>query len=120
MRQGGGSDAAHRPDETGGLEIAEEEAKPRTARLSRLLDRVVQQRRRSLGQAESSEDKSRQDRLASLEERLVYLERLVEGLQDSVHRGAVRQQREMEALREKTEPAQLARALGRFSQKRGL
>ena len=100
--------------------MPEEGAKPRTARLSRLLDRVIQQRRRSLDQAESSEDRGRQDRLAALEERVVYLERLVEGLQDSVHRAAVRQQREMDALREKTEPAQLARALGRYSQQRGL
>jgi hypothetical protein len=100
--------------------MPEEGAKPRTARLSRLLDRVIQQRRRSLDQAESSEDRGRHDRLAALEERVVYLERLVEGLQDSVHRAAVRQQREMDALREKTEPAQLARALGRYSQQRGL
>jgi hypothetical protein len=103
--------------------MPEEEATPRTARLSRLLDRVVQQRRRSLDRPESPEspeDKARQDRLAMLEERIVYLERLLEGLQDSVHRIAVRQQQEMEALREKTEPAQLARALGRYSQRQGL
>jgi exonuclease VII large subunit len=100
--------------------MPDEEAIPRTARLSRLLDRVVQQRRRGLEQAESSEEKGRRDRLAALEERVTYLERLLEGLQDSVHRVAVRQQQEMEALREKTEPAQLARALGRYSRQRRL
>ena len=102
------------------MEMPEEEATPRTARLSRLLDRVVQQRRRSLDRPELPEDKARGDRLAMLEERIVYLERLLEGLQDSVHRMAVRQQQEMEALREKTEPAQLARAVGRYSQRQGL
>jgi transcription elongation GreA/GreB family factor len=100
--------------------MPEEEPIPRTARLSRLLDRVVQQRRRSLDQAESPEDKGRKDRLAALEERVLYLESLLEGLQDSVHRVAIGQEQEIEALRQKTEPAQLARALGRYTQQQGL
>lgn len=100
--------------------MPKEEATRRTARLSRLLDRVVQQRRRTVDQSESSEDKSRQDRLAALEDRVGHLERVLEGLQDSVHRVAVRQEQEMEALRQKVEPAQIARALGRHSQQQGL
>jgi hypothetical protein len=48
------------------------------------------------------------------------LESLLEGLQDSVHRVAIGQEQEIEALRQKTEPAQLARALGRYTQQQGL
>ena len=95
---------------------------PRTARLSRLLDRVVQQGRRRTDDppparsAESGGD----DRLADLEDRVLYLERLVEGLQDSVHREAVRQERMLEALKQRTEPAEIARALERHSRQHGL
>jgi hypothetical protein len=85
---------------------------------------VVQQRRRATPSTdapdEESPDNRLANRLAALEDRVGQLETLVEGLQDSVHRVAVRHQREMEELRQKTEPAQMARALGRHSRERGL
>jgi predicted nucleic acid-binding Zn-ribbon protein len=91
--------------------------KPRTTRLPRLLDRVIQQRRRS----ETSPTQDGLDtRVETMEKQIEHLENLVEGLQDSVHREALRHQREIESLNRKTEPAQIARALNRHSQEHGL
>jgi predicted RNase H-like nuclease (RuvC/YqgF family) len=90
---------------------------PRTTRLPRLLDRVIQQRRRS--ETPPTED-GLGARVETMEKRIEHLENLVEGLQDSVHREALRHQREIESLNRKTEPAQIARALSRHSQEHGL
>lgn len=49
-----------------------------------------------------------------------YLEALVEGLQDSVHREGVRREREIRELGRKTSPAEIARALDRHARERGL
>jgi vacuolar-type H+-ATPase subunit I/STV1 len=58
--------------------------------------------------------------LAALERRVDDLEALVEGLQDAIHRESVRQEREIKHLEHKTEPAEMARALGRHARERGL
>jgi hypothetical protein len=99
---------------------SQDRATGRPAGLSRLLERLVKQRRHAADPAESPTEDEPDDRLAALEDRVAQLERLVEGFQDSVHRVAVRHQREMEALRQKTDPAQMARALDRHSREKGL
>jgi hypothetical protein len=52
--------------------------------------------------------------------RLDRLESLVEGLQDAVHRETVRQQHLIDALQQKTDPAELARALSDDARRKGL
>jgi hypothetical protein len=82
----------------------------RSTRVSRLLERVIQQRRRP----ESGPEQSRpaagtelddqtgvEQRLQTLEARLEHLETLVEGLQDSVHRESARHQHEIEDLQDR-------------------
>jgi hypothetical protein len=48
------------------------------------------------------------------------LETLLEGLQDAVHRDAVRRDEEAARLERKTQPDELARALSREARRRGL
>ena len=66
---------------------------------------------------ESFEGQTAQQRL---EERVRRLERLVEGLQDAVDRESRRFDTLIEALQRKTDPAEMARALGEDARKRGL
>jgi uncharacterized coiled-coil protein SlyX len=60
------------------------------------------------------------DRLLELEKRIVHLEAMIEGLQDSVHREALRANRQIDQLRERTDPAEITRALSRDARERGL
>ena len=66
---------------------------------------------------ESFEDQTAQQRL---EARVRRLERVVEGLQDAVDRESRRFDTLIEALQRKTDPAEMARALGEDARKRGL
>ena len=66
---------------------------------------------------ESFEDQTAQQRL---EERVRRLEMVVEGLQDAVDRESRRFDTLIEALQRKTDPAEMARALGEDARKRGL
>ena len=93
----------------------------RTARVGQLLDRVIQQRRsvKTATGPQAGED-DRERRVRELEQRVEYLEALVEGLQDSVHREAARQDKEMRALKARTQPSEVARALGRYSREHGV
>jgi hypothetical protein len=59
-------------------------------------------------------------RLRRLEERVQHLEAMVEGLQDAVHRDAMRHDERMAELERKTEPEALARALSDDARRRGL
>jgi uncharacterized coiled-coil protein SlyX len=59
-------------------------------------------------------------RIEALERRVSHLESLLEGLQDAVHRDAVRRDHEAARLERKTEPDELARALDRDARRRGL
>jgi uncharacterized coiled-coil protein SlyX len=61
-----------------------------------------------------------EERLTTLERRVADLEALLEGLQDSVHREAVRREGDIEELRRKTHPGEIARALGEHGRKHGL
>jgi uncharacterized coiled-coil protein SlyX len=59
-------------------------------------------------------------RIRALEARVDHLESALEGLQDAVHRRSVLEDKEIERLRNRTEPAQLARDLSREARQRGL
>jgi hypothetical protein len=59
-------------------------------------------------------------RLDSLERQVSNLEGLVEGLQDAVHRDAVRRDQDLAELRHQISPEALARALSDDARKRGL
>ena len=48
------------------------------------------------------------------------LEALIEGLQDSVHREAVRRGRELEEINRRIQPAETARTLGKHAREHGL
>ena len=93
----------------------------RTARVGQLLERVIQQRR-SAGAATGppAGEPDQERRIGALEQRVEYLESLLEGLQDSVHRQAARHEREMKALEAKTQVPELARAIDKYSRERGV
>ena len=55
-----------------------------------------------------------------LEQRVEHLEALVEGLQDAVHRDAVRHEQRMSELERRTEPEVVAKALSDDARRRGL
>ena len=91
-------------------------------RLPRRLERVVDQLRRggektSAGGAGRYQDRAR---LEILEKRLEHLEAMVEGLQDAVHRESIRQEREIDELQRKAEPAEIRRALGKDAREHGI
>ncbi len=57
---------------------------------------------------------------AALAARVAALEDLVQGLQDSIHREATRQEKRISELEAKMEPAAIAAALSRDARERGL
>jgi hypothetical protein len=86
-----------------------------------LLDRVIRQRRNAKTETGSHPDEvDRERRIGALEQRVEQLEALLEGLQDSIHREAIRQDKAIEALDAKTQAPEMARALGKYSRERGL
>ena len=70
--------------------------------------------------ASDADDANDQRRIAVLEGRVEELEALLEGLQDSVHREMIRHDRQIGALTERTQAPEMARALDRYSRKRGI
>ena len=92
----------------------------RTTRLSRLLERVTERRRASELETERDERADHEQRIRALEERIDALEALLEGLQDSVHREAVRRAHELEEINRKLQPTKMARALGKHAREHGL
>jgi uncharacterized coiled-coil protein SlyX len=62
----------------------------------------------------------RDDRLDALEARLVHLEQLVEGLQDSVHREAERHSKRIDELQTQVQPGAMSAALAEDARTRGL
>jgi hypothetical protein len=58
--------------------------------------------------------------LRTLEARIEHLERLVEGLQDSVHREFERESKRIAELEARIEPAALGAALSKDARERGL
>jgi hypothetical protein len=65
-------------------------------------------------------DGLRRDRLEQLEARVKRLEVTIEGLQDAVYRKDVLHDRELDELRNRTQPGQIARDLSDDARKRGL
>jgi hypothetical protein len=97
-----------------------------------LLERVVHLRRHEAAEADAQTDAQADtqadepaeatdaERIRALEDRVRYLETLVEGLQDSVHRESVRREKQINALESKTEPGAITRALSREARERGI
>jgi hypothetical protein len=84
---------------------------------------VTQQQRKAKTETEAGPDEAEADdtrRVAALERRVEQLEAQLEALQDSVHRQATRHDKEIDALDERTRAPELTRALGKYSQERGL
>jgi hypothetical protein len=78
-------------------------------------------RARITSAANSRRYAQRQDEdLRRLTQRLEHVEALVEGLQDQVHRDAVRHEERMAELERKTQPEALAKALSEDARRRGL
>ena len=63
---------------------------------------------------------SNDQRLGALEERVSHLEQLLEGLQDAVHRQALRHDKRVGDLETRTEPGELSKALSKDARERGL
>jgi len=60
------------------------------------------------------------DAMRALEDRVADLEQLVQGLQDSVHREALRHDKRLAQVEAQIHPAALAEALSRDARERGL
>jgi uncharacterized coiled-coil protein SlyX len=61
-----------------------------------------------------------EQRVESLEARVEHLERALEGLQDAVHRRSLQNDQQMEDMRRRTEPGQMARDMSEDARRRGL
>ena len=88
-----------------------------------LIARVKQMRRAAAAaDTRSAADPTSPDAsaVAALEERIVHLEELLEGLQDSVHRESARQSKQIAMLEARLEPEALAVALSQDARARGL
>jgi hypothetical protein len=88
-----------------------------------LIARVMQMRRGDAAKnSEAAEDSSplTDVTLSGLEERTAHLEKMVAGLQDSVHRESTRQRRQLAELEAQLEPAALEVALSGNARRRGL
>lgn len=82
----------------------------------RQLRRTAATRERPLGEASDE----RTDRLHALEARVQHLERQLEGLQDSVHRGSERQDKLIAELQNQVRPGAMGAALAEDRRSRGL
>lgn len=58
--------------------------------------------------------------VAELRARVAHLEQLVQGLQDSVHRGSERQDKRLSEIERRLDPATLAAELSKDARERGL
>jgi hypothetical protein len=75
---------------------------------------------RRAGTADQAKRDPETDVLMAFETRLAHLEKMVEGLQDSVHRESSRQAKQIADLEAQMEPATLAVALSKNARRRGL
>lgn len=84
----------------------------------------IRQVRRSAAGADGSDRgptvDARDDRVPVLEARVAHLERLVEGLQDSVHRESERHAKLIGELQEQIQPGAMGAALAEDARSRGL
>jgi vacuolar-type H+-ATPase subunit I/STV1 len=88
----------------------------------RLVNRVRQIRRTAAGNdaQPASEPDSDRPQLDAVEARIAHLEKLLEGLQDSVHRESERQGRRLAELEARIQPAALGEAMSKDARQRGL
>lgn len=87
-----------------------------------LIARIRQVRRVAAAgdRSESRAGDPKPDRLQALEERVAHLERLVEGLQDSVHRESDRHSKLIAELQGQVQPEAMSAALAEDARNRGL
>lgn len=88
-----------------------------------LIERIRHIRRATEAAAESAKARSvdpQQDHLHALEARVEHLEKMVQGLQDSVHRESSRHGRQIAELEARVQPAALGKALSDDARTRGL
>jgi hypothetical protein len=87
-----------------------------------LIARIRQIRRvkGSTGEARRSSPRPEREDLHALEVRITHLERLLQGLQDSVHRESRRTETRIAALEAQIHPATLGKALSEDARNRGL
>jgi hypothetical protein len=88
-----------------------------------LIGRIRQIRRTAQadpGPAGSGGVDPRQDELQALDARMTHLEQQLQGLQDSVHREALRQGKRLTDLEARIEPGALNQALTKDARERGL
>lgn len=89
-----------------------------------LLNRVLERRRLDVDEDEPQPQRqdvpATDDRIASLERRVNHLEKLVEGLQDAIHRDSLRRGHQIQELEDRTDPAEMSRAIAKHSRKHGL
>ncbi|HET6870574.1 MAG TPA: hypothetical protein VFH80_31975 [Solirubrobacteraceae bacterium] len=93
--------------------------------LSGILDRMGRQPSNSSRDEEASSlsgggGERLADQVAELRSRVAHLEQLVQGLQDSVHRGSERQDKRLLDIEKRLDPAALAAALSQDARTRGL
>lgn len=87
----------------------------------KMLERLVVQLRPGRAKTSLATDAyQHQDRLEILEKRLEHVEAMVEGLQDGVYRESARQDREIDQLQKKAEPAEIRRALSQDAREHGI
>ena len=68
----------------------------------------------------SSGDQPLPHQIAELRARVAHLEQLIQGLQDSVHRGSERQDKRLSDIEKRLDPATIAAALSQDARERGL
>jgi hypothetical protein len=85
-----------------------------------MLDRVIGLRRRRAREETARGASEAADPIRALEQRVLHLEAMIEGLQDAVHRESKRTREELDDLRRRTEPGEISRALSRDARERGL
>ena len=88
-----------------------------------LIARIRQIRRASAEtdqQALPSTSRPESDELRALEVRIMHLEQVVQGLQDSVHRESTRLGKRIGELEARIQPAALGRAMSEDARQRGL
>jgi hypothetical protein len=85
------------------------------ARIRQIRRSAATEQRRPASTAQPGDESMR-----ALEARLTHLEHLVEGLQDSVHREALRTGKRIAELEARTDPVELSKALSKDARDRGL
>ena len=88
-----------------------------------LIARIRQIRRSEKAAGESAKPgrgSPERELIRALQARVTHLEQLLQGLQDSVHREAMRQGKRIAELEARTEPPALSRALSTDARERGI